>query len=270
MTADGVTPRPVRCAGDLAADLVEARCAEIDAVHLVDDDRDLPDAEQMQQIAVPAGLVAHAFQRVDDQHRAIGLRGAGDHVAQEFGVAGRVDQHDVARAGAEADLRGVDGDALVALGLQRIEQERPFERHAAPRADGLQHLQLAVGQAAGFVQQAADQRGLAVVDMADDDDADLRTRRAVRRRRELARGNDHVHGGTHSRNSSEIAGDAQALESVLGLVVQRAAGTLGHLGGFELGEDFVDVGGGRGDGIGDVLIAERAIALAVPGDDRAE
>ncbi len=92
-------------------------------------------------------------------------------------MARRVDQHDVARAGAEADLRGVDGDALVALGLQRIEQERPFERHAAPRADRLQHLQLAVGQAAGLVQQAPDQRRFAVIDMADDDDANLRARR---------------------------------------------------------------------------------------------
>ena len=165
--------------GNLVADFLEALGAEIDAVHLVDDDRDLLDAEQMQQIAVTAGLVAHAFERVDDQHRAVGLRGAGDHVAQEFGVAGRVDQHDVARAGAEANLRGVDGDALVALGLQRIEQERPFERHAAPRADFLQHLQLALGQAAGLVQQASDEGGFAVIDMADDDDADLRSRRAI-------------------------------------------------------------------------------------------
>ena len=177
---------------DLVADFLEALGGEIDAVHLVDDDRDLLHAEQMQQIAVTAGLVAHAFERVDDQHRAVGLRGAGDHVAQEFGVAGRVDQHDVARIGAEADLRGVDGDALVALGLQRVEQERPFERHAAPRADGLQHLELAVRQAAGFVQQAADQRRLAVVDMADDDDADLRSRRAVRRGGRSG-GDDHVH-----------------------------------------------------------------------------
>src|SRR5581483_2224169 len=164
---------------NLVADLLEARGREIDPVHLVDDHRDLPDAEQVQQIAVAAGLVAHAFQRVDDQHRAVGLRGAGDHVTQEFRVAGRVDQHDVARARAEADLRGVDGDALVALGLQRVEQERPFERHTAARADGFQHLELALGQAAGLMQQAADQGRLAVIDMADDDDAHLRTGRAV-------------------------------------------------------------------------------------------
>ena len=178
--------------GNLVADLPESCRAEIDPVHLVDDNGDLFDAKQMQQIAVAPGLVAHAFQRVDDQHRTVRLRGAGDHVAQEFGVAGRVDQHYVAGPGAEADLRGVDGDALVALGLQRVEQERPFERHAASRADGLEHFELALGQAAGLVQQASDQRGLAVVDMADDDDANLRSRGAVRHGR-CRGGNGDVH-----------------------------------------------------------------------------
>src|SRR3984957_5329097 len=168
--------------GNLVADLAKSRGAEIDPVHLVDDDGNLFDAEQMQEITVAPRLVAHAFQRVDDQNRAVRLRGAGDHVAQEFGVSRRIDQHDVARSGAEADLRGVDGDALVALGLQRTQQERPFERHAAPRADGFQHFELALRQAAGLVQQAPDQGRLAVIDMADDDDADLRTRGAVRRR----------------------------------------------------------------------------------------
>ena len=96
MIAVGVTPRPVRCA-EISSLIASKRVgAEIDPVHLVDDDRDLFDAEQMQQIAVPPGLVAHAFQRVDDQDRAVGLRRAGDHVAQEFGVARRVDQHHVA------------------------------------------------------------------------------------------------------------------------------------------------------------------------------
>jgi hypothetical protein len=35
----------------------------------------------------------------------------------------------------------------------------------------------------GLVQQASDQGGFAVIDMADDDDADLRARGAVGRRR---------------------------------------------------------------------------------------
>ena len=115
-----------------------------------------------------AGLLAYALDRVHDQQSRIGLRSAGDHIAQEFGMAGCVDQHDVARGRAEADLAGVDGDALVALGLQRVEQERPFERHAAALGDGLELFELAVGQISGFVQQAADQCRFSMIDMADD------------------------------------------------------------------------------------------------------
>ena len=83
----------------------------------------------------------------------VGLRGSGEHVAQELGVPGRVDEHNVALGCAQPDLAGVDGDALVALGLQRIEQKRPLERHAAARAHRLEGLELSVGQAARLVQQ---------------------------------------------------------------------------------------------------------------------
>ena len=85
-------------------------------------------------------------------------------------MARRVDDDVVALRRAEPDLRGVDGDALVALGLERVHQERPFERHAAPLAHRLDRLELALGQRAGVVEQPADQGRLAVVDVADDDD----------------------------------------------------------------------------------------------------
>src|SRR4051794_36501324 len=61
----------------------------------------------------------------------------------------------------------------------------------------------------------------------------------------------------------QIAADAQPLERILGLMVERAAGALGHLGVLELGQDFVDVGGKRGDREGDVLVTKRTVALAV-------
>ena len=162
-------------AGDLGLDVVEALLVEIDAIHLVDDDRDLMDAEQVQQVAVPARLVAHAFGGIDRsaaRHRpatapVIMLRRNSAWPGASISTMSR-------DGGAEADLAGVERDALVALGLQRIEQERPFERHAAPLADRLELLELAVGQAAGLVQQPADQRRLAVIDMADDDDAHQR------------------------------------------------------------------------------------------------
>ena len=73
----------------------------------------------------------------------------------------------------EPDLRGVDGDVLVALGLQGVHQVGPFEGHAAALGDLLELLQLAFGQRAGVVEQPAHQGGLAVVHVADDDDLEL-------------------------------------------------------------------------------------------------
>ena len=98
---------------------------------------------------------------------------SGNHVLDELTVPGRVDDHVVARRRAQPDLGGIDGDALVALGLEGIHEERPFEGHAAPLAHRLDGLELALGQRAGIVDQATDEGRLAVIDMADDDDAQL-------------------------------------------------------------------------------------------------
>src|SRR5258708_22542841 len=70
-------------------------------------------------------------------------------------------------------------------------------------------------------------------------------------------------GAPNSFIRSEVAGDAEPLESVFGFVIERAARPLRHLGAVELDQDFLDAGGVRDHGIGDVLIAERAITLAV-------
>src|SRR5262245_39560036 len=50
---------------------------------------------------------------------------------------------------------------------------------------------------------------------------------------------------------SEIAGDAQPLEGVFGLMIERAARALRHLGLFELDQDLVDAGRCRSDRICD-------------------
>ena len=76
-----------------------------------------------------AGLLLHAFVGVDQQQRGFGAGRARDHVLEEFLVARRVDDHVLAFRRAEPDLRGVDGDVLVALGLQAVHQKRPLERH---------------------------------------------------------------------------------------------------------------------------------------------
>jgi hypothetical protein len=85
-------------------------------------------------------------------------------------VARRVDDHVVALVGLEPDLGGVDGDRLVALRLEGVQDEGPLDRHAPAGRYGLQLLDLARRQGVGVVEQAADQRRLAVIHVADDDD----------------------------------------------------------------------------------------------------
>ncbi len=144
----------------------------IDGVHLVDHDGHLPDAQQAEQITVAAALFAHALVGGDEEQGRVGAGGPGDHVFEKLLVARRVDEH--ARTpggGLERDLGNVDGDVLVALGLEGVHEKRPLEGHAAPLATGLDGVELAVRKRARVVQQPPDERGFAVVHVADDDDA---------------------------------------------------------------------------------------------------
>ena len=79
----------------------------------------------------------------------------------------------LAFGGAKPDLRSVNRNILVAFGLQRVHQIGPFERDAAPVSGGLQLLQFAFRQRAGIIKKPADKGGLAVVNMADNDNFKL-------------------------------------------------------------------------------------------------
>ena len=75
---------------------------------------------------------------------------------------------------AEETVGDIDGDALLALGREAIDQQREIDvlalRAVAP-AVGFQRRELVVEQQLGVVQQAPDQRALAVVDAAAGDEA---------------------------------------------------------------------------------------------------
>ena len=91
----------------------------------------------------------------------LGGRRAGRHVARVLLVARRIGQDEFAFGRREIAIRDVDGDALLALRAQPVGQQRKIDLAAA---NGL--LQLIFVSARGVVQQAADQRGLAVVHAA--------------------------------------------------------------------------------------------------------
>jgi len=75
-------------------------------------------------------------------------------------VAGRVGQDERAPRGGEVAVGDVDGDALLALGAQAVGQPGEVELAVAPA----QVVELVGEDRLGVVEQAPDERRLAVVD----------------------------------------------------------------------------------------------------------
>ena len=73
----------------------------------------------------------------------------------------------------EADVAHVDGNTLIAFGLQRVCDKRPFERHPSTSTHLLDRLDFARWKRPDIVEQPTDQRRLAMIDVPHDDDASL-------------------------------------------------------------------------------------------------
>ncbi len=155
-------------------DPLKNRLVVADQIHLVHGQHDLADAEKRDDERMPAGLRQHALAGVDENDGEIGGRGAGRHVAGILLVARRVGDDELALVGGEVAIGDIDGDALLALGRQPVDQQREIEI-AALGAElfriALECRELVVEQQLGFIEQPADQRGLAVVDAAAGDEA---------------------------------------------------------------------------------------------------
>ena len=127
----------------------------------------MADAEQRGDDRVAPGLAQHALARVDQHDGEIGGRGAGRHVARVLLVAGRVGDDELALRRGEEAVGDVDGDALLALGLQPVDQQREIDVVAGGAVlarIALQRGKLVLEDLLGVVEQPADQRRLAVVD----------------------------------------------------------------------------------------------------------
>ncbi len=168
LEADGAEPGAV-----FGLDLVESGLAVVLEVHLIDQDGHLADAQEVEEVAVAAGVFLDSFAGIDQEQGGLGIGGTGDHVFQELLVARRVDDDVLAPGGVKPNLRRIDGDVLVALRLQRVHQVGPLEGDAAPAGNGLELLDFALGERTGVVEQPAHKSGFAVVHVADDDDFEL-------------------------------------------------------------------------------------------------
>jgi hypothetical protein len=148
-----------------------------DQVHLVHRQHHVANTQQRGDVGVPAGLGQQALARIDQHHGEVRGGRAGGHVAGVLLVAGTIGDDVAAPIGAEVAVGDVDGDALLALGLQAVEQQRVVHRlalGAMALAVALERRQLVVEQVLAFEQQPADQGALAVVDAAARDEAQAR------------------------------------------------------------------------------------------------
>ena len=101
---------------ELVLDPLERRLLIADQVHLVHAHDEMSDPEQRGDERVTPRLLYDALSRVDQDHRQIRGRGAGDHVARIALVAGGVGDDELAAGGLEVAVGDVDRDALLALG----------------------------------------------------------------------------------------------------------------------------------------------------------
>ena len=158
---------------ELSLDLVEPHLVEIDEIHLVDREHDVRNLEQRRDQGVAPRLLDHALPRVDQNHRDVGGRRTGDHVARVLDVARSVGELKPTFRGHEPSIGDIDRDALLTLGAQPVGQEREVDvAVAAPFARLLDLLHLVDEYLFRVVEQAADEGRLAVVDRAAGDEAE--------------------------------------------------------------------------------------------------
>ena len=105
-----------------------------------------------------AGLVEHALARIDQQDRQVAGGRAGGHIARVLLVPRGVGDDKFALFGREVAIGHVDGDALLALSLQAVHQQRQvqlFALGAVTLAVVVQRRELVFIDLARIVQQAA-------------------------------------------------------------------------------------------------------------------
>ena len=164
-------------AGIFRSDALEDVPVEADQVDLVDGEDDVPDAEQRDDEGVAPRLGKDAAPRIDEHDREIRSRRAGRHVSRVLLVAGGVGDDEFAFRRRKEPVGDVDGDALLALGVEPVDEEGEIEIAAGgamPPRIAFQRRQLILENLLRLEEQPPDQRRLAVVDRAAGEEAQQR------------------------------------------------------------------------------------------------
>ena len=119
-----------------------------------------------------ARLREHALPSVDEDDGDIGGGGAGGHVAGVLLVAGGVGNDELAPRGGDVAVGNVDGDAPLALGAETIGKEGEIKDAGAGASLAFDRADLIFVDAAGVVEETADEGRLAIVDGAGSGEAE--------------------------------------------------------------------------------------------------
>src|SRR5437764_12379539 len=117
---------------------------------------------------MPPALLAHSFIRGDHDDGSVRARRAGDHILQEFHVAGRIDDNVTPVPTGELNLRCVDGNVLLLFFRKRIEKKGVLEGLPLRRAALANAFDLSFRERISLRENAPDQRGLAVIDVTNE------------------------------------------------------------------------------------------------------
>ena len=127
----------------------------------------MANAQQTGHRCVTLGLRHDAVARVDKQNDGLGGGHTGDGVSGVLLVTRAVGEDERADVGGEVAVGDVDGDALLTLGPQTIDQQREVGIFLTARLRGGDNgLVLVSEDVLRVVQQATDEGGLTVVDGA--------------------------------------------------------------------------------------------------------
>jgi len=158
------------------------------AIHLVDANDQLLDAQQVEQTRVLTRLALDFTSLVvtlldgggkvtigrDHQQGDIGLRGTRDHVLDKISVTRRVDDGVVPLLSEKLLGRARDGHTTLALFLLAIHIERKRERRLTQGISlGFQLFDFTFRDTAEFKQQTTGGRGLAGIDVTADNDGEM-------------------------------------------------------------------------------------------------
>jgi hypothetical protein len=165
--ADGREAQPRGEGLPMGQHLFEGGLREFGGIHLVHREHHVPDAEKRADVGVPAGLGENALACIHQDDREVSVRRAGRHVARVLFVTRRVRDDEGSARRLEETMRDVDGDALLALRLQPVHEQREVDLvpcRAVPPAVAFQRGKSVVHDQPGVMEEPADEGRLPVID----------------------------------------------------------------------------------------------------------